>query len=198
MWKSLACGPRYSCTSVKVGLVTSSSAAASKAAAIPLTSVVLPAPRSPRSSTSLGGASKSASVRPKAIVSSADLVMISRVIDLAESKLVVQACRSVDRQGTTYSDQYSESARPSRRRTNSSALHVAQRGERARFQAEQVPVHHMRQGSAQAMVVVVLKRDEAEGLQNALLGLVRRGEDFGHAVYGSRLRLKRDFDKIAL
>src|ERR1700728_60030 len=83
MWKRLACGPRYSCTRVKVGLVTSSSAAAAKAAAIPLTSVVFPAPRSPRSSTSLGGASNSASVRPKAIVSSAEWVMISRVIVLS-------------------------------------------------------------------------------------------------------------------
>ena len=50
----------------------------------------------------------------------------------------------------------------------------------------------------QSMVVVVLERDEAEGLQNALLGLVRRAEDFRHAVHRAGLRLKRNFHKIAL
>ena len=42
------------------------------ASAIPLTRVVLPAPRSPRSSTSLGGASIAARDRPSATVSSAE------------------------------------------------------------------------------------------------------------------------------
>src|SRR5258708_12711139 len=70
-------GAGYWGTRGKGGLVTSSAAAASKAAAIPLTSVVLPAPRSPRSSTSFGAASNAASVRPKAIVSSAECVVIS-------------------------------------------------------------------------------------------------------------------------
>jgi hypothetical protein len=41
---------------------------------------VLPAPRSPRSNTSLGGASKSVSVRPKAVVSSAEWVIVSRAL----------------------------------------------------------------------------------------------------------------------
>jgi len=56
----------------------------------------------------------------------------------------------------------------------------------------------MRERCAQAMVIVILKRDEAEGLQNAVRHLARRAEDFSHAVHGSRLRLERDFDKIAL
>jgi len=48
------------------------------------------------------------------------------------------------------------------------------------------------------MVVVILKRDKTKGLQNALRGFARRAEDFGHAVHRPGLRLKRDFDKIAL
>src|SRR5271170_2835305 len=75
----MASGPRYSWIRVKVGLVTSSSEAAWKASAMPLTSVVLPAPRSPRSTTIFGGVSIVASVRPRAIVSSGDWVMNSRV-----------------------------------------------------------------------------------------------------------------------
>src|ERR1700722_10698831 len=43
---------------------------------MPLTSVVLPAPRSPRSSTISGGASKAASFFPKAMVSSAEWVTV--------------------------------------------------------------------------------------------------------------------------
>src|SRR6185437_475093 len=65
---------------VKVGLVTSSSEAASKACAIPLTKVVLPAPRSPRRTTSFAGRSKGASSRPRAIVSSGEDVVNSRAL----------------------------------------------------------------------------------------------------------------------
>src|SRR6185312_5349001 len=68
-------GPSYSCTRVKVGLVTSSSKAAPSAAAIPLTSVVLPAPTSPERITSLGGRSISAIVSPRASVPATDLVL---------------------------------------------------------------------------------------------------------------------------
>src|SRR3954463_15589137 len=64
---------------VKVGLVTSSCEAALKASAIPFTMVVFPAPRSPRNRTSFGGASSGASFRPRAIVSSAEFVLYSRV-----------------------------------------------------------------------------------------------------------------------
>ena len=47
--------PSYSCSSVNVGLVTSSGSAASSACAIPFTSVVLPVPRSPRRISNCGG-----------------------------------------------------------------------------------------------------------------------------------------------
>ena len=47
-------------------------------------------------------------------------------------------------------------------------------------------------------MVVVLKRNEAEWLQNAVHGLLQRAEDFSHAVHGARFRLEGDFDKIAL
>ena len=47
--------PSYSWISVKVGLVTSSGSAASSASAMPFTSVVLPAPRSPRRIRNFGG-----------------------------------------------------------------------------------------------------------------------------------------------
>ena len=60
--------------------MTSSSEAAWNASAMPLTSVVLPEPNSPRKTTSFGGASVSANVRPKAIVSSAEWVVTSRIM----------------------------------------------------------------------------------------------------------------------
>jgi len=56
----------------------------------------------------------------------------------------------------------------------------------------------MGQRRAQAVVVIVLERDETKGLQNALRSFARRAEDFSHAVHGPGLRLKRDFHKIAL
>src|SRR5439155_1325654 len=72
----------YSCSSVNVGLVTSSSAAACKPATIPLVNVVFPLPSSPDSSTSTVDASVSANVRPQAMVSSADCVITSSVTRL--------------------------------------------------------------------------------------------------------------------
>ena len=47
-------------------------------------------------------------------------------------------------------------------------------------------------------MVVVFKRDEAERLQYAVGHLPHRGENFGHAVHWAGLRLKSDFDKVAL
>src|SRR5271169_5298914 len=55
--------------SVKVGLVTSSGSAASRAWAMPFTRVVLPVPNSPRNSRSCGGFKRLASLRPTSIVS---------------------------------------------------------------------------------------------------------------------------------
>src|SRR5882757_2949094 len=65
------------CTSVNVGLVTSSSAAAPSPATIPLVSVVFPLPSSPVSSSSDGASRRFANSLPHAMVCSADRVMTS-------------------------------------------------------------------------------------------------------------------------
>src|SRR5256885_4461115 len=63
-----------------------------------LTSVVFPAPRSPRSKTNLGGVSSKANSRPKAMVSSGECVVYSRALMLAversEERRVGKECRS--------------------------------------------------------------------------------------------------------
>jgi len=53
----------------------------------------------------------------------------------------------------------------------------------------------MIQRSPQAAVVVILKRDEAKWLQHTGCRLAHGAEDFGHAVYGARMRLKCKFDE---
>src|ERR1700730_9903901 len=65
------------CTSVNVGLVTSSSAAAPSPATIPLVSVVFPLPSSPASSNNDGASRRFANSLPHPIVSSADRVITS-------------------------------------------------------------------------------------------------------------------------
>jgi hypothetical protein len=47
-------------------------------------------------------------------------------------------------------------------------------------------------------MVVILDRNEAERLQHANSRLPHRTQDLGHGSYRARLRLKRDFDEIAL
>jgi len=47
-------------------------------------------------------------------------------------------------------------------------------------------------------MVVILDRYKTEGLQDALVRLHHGAEDFGHAVHGTCLGLKRDFDEVAL
>src|ERR1700722_16178323 len=144
MWKRLGGGPRYSCTSVKEGLVQSSRAAPLKPAAMPLPKGVLPPPKSPRSNTSFGGASNSASVRPKAIVSSADCVVISRVINLASEPRREHCTVGSTRRQSTNEERRSQNSiarvRALRGRGRDPALHVSQCGESARFQAQQIPV----------------------------------------------------------
>jgi len=51
---------------------------------------------------------------------------------------------------------------------------------------------------AQAAMVIVSERHETEGLQNALRGLARGTQDFGHALHRAGFRLKRNFNEIAL
>src|SRR5207245_10356693 len=60
------------CTSVKVGLVTSSSPATPSPLMIPFAIVVLPLPKSPDKSTSTGARRRGASCRPMAMVSSGE------------------------------------------------------------------------------------------------------------------------------
>ena len=47
-------------------------------------------------------------------------------------------------------------------------------------------------------MVVILERDKTERLQDAVRGLSRRAEDFGHAVHRARFGLKGNFYKVAL
>src|SRR6185437_8982281 len=94
MWYSVALGPRYSWMSVNVGLVTSSSEAAWNACAMPFTRVVFPAPRSPRSSTSLGALSNDASSRPSAMVSSGEEVVNSRIVPILAKRQYSRSRRS--------------------------------------------------------------------------------------------------------
>src|SRR5208337_2353131 len=76
-WNRFTSWPRYSWIKVNVGLVTSSCEAAWRPSATPFTSVVLPAPKSPRRTTMRALFSVGASLRPSAIVSSAERVMYS-------------------------------------------------------------------------------------------------------------------------
>jgi len=70
------------------------------------------------------------------------------------------------------------------------------RGEPARFQPEQIPVYDVIKRGAQAAMVVILQRDEAEWLQYAVCLLAHGAEDFGHAVHRPGLRLKGNFDEV--
>jgi hypothetical protein len=47
-------------------------------------------------------------------------------------------------------------------------------------------------------MVVVLQRNEAEGLQHTIVHFPHRRKNFGHAVHRTGLRLKSNFDKVAL
>ena len=50
----------------------------------------------------------------------------------------------------------------------------------------------------QSAVIIILQRDEAERLEDALRRLSHGIENFRHAVHWSRLGLKRNFDKVSL
>lgn len=47
-------------------------------------------------------------------------------------------------------------------------------------------------------MVVIFDSNEAERLEHSIRYLAHGTEDLSHAVHGARLRLKGDFDKIAL
>jgi hypothetical protein len=50
---------------------------------------------------------------------------------------------------------------------------------------------------AQPAMVIVLDRHEAKRLQNAVVQLPRRSENFGHTVYRASLRLEGNFNEVA-
>ena len=70
--------------------------------------------------------------------------------------------------------------------------------ERRRLQAQQAPVRNVIERNAQAAVVIILERDKAERLEHAFLRLRHGAEYLCHGAYRARLRLKCNFDKIAL
>jgi hypothetical protein len=72
------------------------------------------------------------------------------------------------------------------------------RGERAGLHAQLIPIDDVIERGAQAAMVVILKRDEAKRLQYAIGHLPHRGENFGHPVHRAGLRLKGNFDEVAL
>jgi hypothetical protein len=51
---------------------------------------------------------------------------------------------------------------------------------------------------AQAAMVVILERDEAEWLQYAVGHFPHRSKNFGHAVHRAGLRLKGNFYEVTL
>lgn len=77
-------------------------------------------------------------------------------------------------------------------------LNRPRRVERGRLQAQQAPVGHVIERRAQAAVVVILERDKAERLQHSIPSLLHGAEYLGHGAYRARLRLKGNFDEIAL
>src|SRR3984885_1636306 len=142
---------------------------------MPLTSVVLPAPRSPRRTTIFGGESVSASERPRVIVSSGQRGMNSRV-------------------SVTVGDQYSE-------RLNRSAggLSVSLRRDPLRgTQSQKILVNTGIEGVAQSEVIFVFEGDEAKWLQGSILEFARRLQDFRHGFHVARCGLNGDLDQIAL
>ena len=58
-------------------------------------------------------------------------------------------------------------------------------------------VRHVIERSPQAAVVVILQRDEAEGLEHARCSLAHGTQNLCHAVNRTRLGLKRNFYEVA-
>src|SRR5215469_12454089 len=135
---------------------------------MPFTSVVFPAPRSPLRRTSLGGLSRVASSRPRAIVSSGDVVVNSRVIPCCvPSRISIAGWRL-------------EAAAPV-----------------ARVQAEEVAVPFGLDHTVQNLMSLIIQRHEAEWLQNAALNRAYRIEHFGHPLHVAGIGLECNLDEIA-
>ena len=72
------------------------------------------------------------------------------------------------------------------------------RGECAGLHTQKFAVYDVIQRGPQAAMIVIFNRDEAERLQYSVIHLPRRAENFGHAMHRPRLRLKSNFDEVAL
>jgi hypothetical protein len=68
----------------------------------------------------------------------------------------------------------------------------------ARAEPDEIAVNPGVENRAQRALIVVLKRDEAEWLQNSVLRFARRLQDLRHAFHRARFRLEGDLDQIAL
>src|ERR1700722_5981356 len=160
---------------MKVGLVTSSSAAAWKASAMPLTSVVLPAPRSPRSTTIFAGVSIPARECPSAIVSSGEWVMNSRISMRPETSIAGDQIASL-------------------RGLSATLWRDPLRGTKS----QEVFVNPGIEGVTQSLVIIVLEGDKAKRLQGPVLGFAGGLQDLRHGFHGARFRLDGDLNQIAL
>jgi len=67
-----------------------------------------------------------------------------------------------------------------------------------RMRAEKTLVHHRIQCHAKFTVVVVPKRDKAEGLETTFRKSVHWSQHFSHTLNGTRTGLEHDFYEIAL
>ena len=61
-----------------------------------------------------------------------------------------------------------------------------------------MPVRYVIQRRSQAAVVIVLERDETEGLQHAPSRIPHRTENLRHAVHRARLCLECNFNKLSM
>ncbi len=72
------------------------------------------------------------------------------------------------------------------------------RCERARLQAHRTAIDYVIERRAQAAMIVIFKRHEAERLQHSAGYLAHGTENFRHAMNRAGLRLKSHFDEVAL
>jgi hypothetical protein len=72
------------------------------------------------------------------------------------------------------------------------------RGESAGLHAQLIPIYDVVERSPKAAMIVVLKRNETERLQHTISDFPHGSQNFGHAMHRPGLRLKSNFDEVAL
>jgi hypothetical protein len=72
------------------------------------------------------------------------------------------------------------------------------RGESAGLHAQLIPIYDVVERSPKAAMIVVLKRNETERLQHTISHFPHGSQNFGHAMHRPGLRLKSNFDEVAL